>query len=374
MADFIESYAKPVAFRQFGTTFDGDVTVHEAFEQAGLNYSVESQPLFRAPEELITDMQNGNFDGLFDGTITDEMLIKQKRDELVNWALDFKRGMDLIQTHKATFRTDALNTLGVVGKDYQIVQNEEALAFIDYLGEVSGANPKIISAGALGYGERVFITVQLGEDNFLSPNDALKTYVVFTTSHDGSGGVSALITHIRVVCQNTLNAALKDRSTNKLTFKHTKNVGQRLDWQIAANRERAAKVFGQAGKFTDAFIANMLDLKGQIVDAKYVREFAAKMYLDKAQMRLLELANWNFDKVEEISTRRKNNIQSLMNAIENGIGQDMYRGTKLWLLNGWTTYIHNVKPYKSPEQEFTSLIGGAGMKGTQSAYDILMAA
>ena len=81
MADFIESYAKPVAFRQFGTTFDGDVTVHEAFEQAGLNYSVESQPLFRAPEELINDMQNGNFDGLFDGTITDEMLIKQKQDE-----------------------------------------------------------------------------------------------------------------------------------------------------------------------------------------------------------------------------------------------------------------------------------------------------
>jgi hypothetical protein len=220
----------------------------------------------------------------------------------------------------------------------------------------------------------VFITVQLGEDNFLSPNDALKTYVVFTTSHDGSGGVSALITHIRVVCQNTLNAALKDRSTNKLTFKHTKNVGQRLDWQIAANRERAAKVFGQAGKFTDAFIANMLDLKGQIVDAKYVREFAAKMYLDKAQMRLLELANWNFDKVEEISTRKKNSIQSLMNAIENGIGQDMYRGTKLWLLNGWTTYLHNVKTYKSPEQEFTSLIGGTGMKGTQSAYDLLMAA
>ena len=129
----------------------------------------------------------------------------------------------------------------------------------------------------------------------------------------------------------------------------------------------------------DAFSKQLDELgfqasKGQIVDAKYVREFAAKMYLDKAQMRLLELANWNFDKVEEISTRKKNSIQSLMNAIENGIGQNMYRGTKLWLLNGWTTYLHNVKTYKSPEQEFTSLIGGTGMKGTQSAYDLLMAA
>ena len=374
MADFIESYAKPVAFRQFGTTFDSDVTVHEAFEQAGLNFMVEEQPIIRAPQELIDGFVNGGFDTLYNGTLTDELLIKQKTDELVNWALDFNRAMDVVRTHKATFRNDANTTLGVVGKDYAIVQNEEALSFIDYLGEVSGSNPKIISAGALGYGERVFITVQLGDDIFLDPNDALKTYVVFTTSHDGSGGVSALITHIRVVCQNTLNAALKDKSTNKLTFKHTKNVNERLDWQIAANRERAAKVFGEAGKFNEAFIANMLDLKAQNVDANFVREFAAKMYLDKAQMRLLELANWNYDKVEEISTRKKNAIQSLMDAIETGIGQNMYRGTKLWLLNGWTTFLHNTKTYRSPEQEFTSLYEGNGKKGTQLAYDILTAA
>jgi hypothetical protein len=98
------------------------------------------------------------------------------------------------------------------------------------------------------------------------------------------------------------------------------------------------------------------------------------MYLDRAQMRLLELANWNFDKVDEISTRKKNLIQSLSSAIESGIGQDMYRGTKLWLLNGWTTFIHNVKEYKSPEAEFSSLYEGSGKNGTQRAYDLLMAA
>ena len=374
MAELFDSYARPVSFTQFGKQFDSEVSVHDAFHEAMLDFVVDEQPIIRAPQELINPIINGTFDGLYDGTINDAALVKSKTDELVDWAMNFSRSIGTISTHKATYRTDAGNTLGVVGKDYAIVQNEEALEFINYLSEVSGSKAKIISAGALGYGERIFITVQLGDDVFLDPNDALKTYVVFTTSHDGSGGVSALITHIRVVCQNTLNAALRDAATNRMTFKHTKNVNKKLDWQIAANRERAAKVFGQVGKFNEAFIANMLNLKEQNIDAKYVREFAAKMYLDRAQMRLLELANWNFDKVDEISTRKKNLIQSLSSAIESGIGQDMYRGTKLWLLNGWTTFIHNVKEYKSPEAEFSSLYEGSGKNGTQRAYDLLMAA
>ena len=374
MAELFDSYARPVSFTQFGKQFDSEVSVHDAFHEAMLDFVVEEQPIIRAPQELINPIINGTFDGLYDGTINDAVLVKSKTDELVDWAMNFSRSIGTISTHKATYRTDAGNTLGVVGKDYAIVQNEEALEFINYLSEVSGSQAKIVSAGALGYGERIFITVQLGDDVFLDPNDALKTYVVFTTSHDGSGGVSALITHIRVVCQNTLNAALRDAATNRMTFKHTKNVNKKLDWQIAANRERAAKVFGQVGKFNEAFIANMLNLKEQNVDAKYVREFAAKMYLDRAQMRLLELANWNFDKVDEISTRKKNLIQSLSSAIESGIGQDMYRGTKLWLLNGWTTFIHNVKEYKSPEVEFSSLYEGSGKNGTQKAYDLLIAA
>lgn len=374
MAD-IQSYAKPVAFRQFGTQFDDvNVDVHNAFIEAGLDFEVKSQPIIRAPQELITPILNGTFDGLFDGAIDDAALVKAKTDELVNWALDFSRGMDTVSGYKATYRNDNGHTFAPVGDGYEIVQNEEALKFIDYLAEVSGSDAKIVSAGALGYGERIFITVQLGGNVFLGPNDPLNTYIVFTTSHDGSGGVSALITHIRVVCQNTLNAALKDAATNRLTFKHTKNVSKKLDWQIAANRERAAKVFGQAGKFNQDFIAAMLDLKSQTVDAKFVREFAAKMYLDKAQMRLLEMANWNFDKVDEISTRKKNLITALADAIDNGIGQNLYRGTKLWLLNGWTTFLHNTKEYKSPEAEFTSVYEGSGKNGTQAAYDLLIAA
>lgn len=374
MANLLDTEARPVSFTQFGKQFEENVDVHNAFVEAGLDFHVKSQPILRAPQELITPILNGTFDGLYDGSIRDADLIQNKTDELVDWALQFKRSMDVVSGYKATYRDDNGRTFAPVGDGYEIVQNEEALAFIDYLSEVSGENAKIVSAGALGYGERIFITVQLGDDVFIDPKDALKTYIVFTTSHDGSGGVSALITHIRVVCQNTLNAALRDSATNKLTFKHTKNVGQKLDWQIAANRERAAKVFGQVGKFNGDFIANMLDLKGQNVDDKYVREFIAKMYLDKAQMTLLRNANWNYDKVDEISTRKKNLIDALTTAIESGIGQNMYRGTKLWLYNGWTTFLHNTKEYKSPEAEFTSLYEGNGKNGTQKAYDLLMAA
>lgn len=374
MAELLDTQARPVSFTQFGAQFDGNVDIHNAFIEAGLDFQVKSQPIVRAPMELITPILNGSFDGLYDGSISDEALLKAKTSELVDWTLQFQRSMDLVSGYKATYRDDNGRTFAPVGEGYEIVQNEEALSFIDFLSEVSGENAKIVSAGALGYGERIFVTVQLGDDIYIDPKDAHKTYVVFTTSHDGSGSVAALITHIRVVCQNTLNAALRDSETNRMTFKHTANVGKKLDWQVEENRKRAAKIFGKVGKFNGDFIANMLNLKGQNVDDKYVREFIAKMYLDKAQMALLQKANWNYDKVDEISTRKKNLIDALTTAIESGIGQHMYRGTKLWLLNGWTTFLHNAKTYKSAEAEFTSLYEGSGKNGTQKAYDLLIAA
>ena len=345
--------AKPIHWNQFGHIFDHKgATLQDVFDYEGresINYNVSEMPLMRVPAEMIEAIRNGR---PFDWNPTVQ---------------------DIITSHKATKRDDLDRTLGIVGRDYGIVPNQSAFDFINFIEEVSGHTPNIESFGALGNGERIFITSTLGEDSFLNPDDAIKNYVVFTNSFDGSGAVMALFTPISVICANTLAMAIKG-CPNKVVFKHTKNVQQRLDWEIEENRKKALKVFSESVKFSDNFIARMLNLKEQSVTADEVRDFTAKMYLNDTQFGLYQKADYNLDKVEEISTRTKNQILALRDATEFGVGQEFNRGTKVWLLNGLTTLLHNERNWKSGEDEFNSIMFGDGSKKVQRAYDMLMAA
>lgn len=347
------SEAKPIHWNQFGHIFDHKgATLQDVFDYEGpesINYNVGEMPLMRVPKEMIDAIRAGQ---PFDWNPTIQ---------------------DIITGKKATYREDLGNTLGVVGIDYKVLQNSRAFDFINFIKEVSGHEPNIESFGALGNGERIFICATLGEDSYLNPGDAIKNYVVFTTGHSAEYACQCMFTPIRVICQNTLAMAIKG-CANRIVFKHTKNVEERLDWQIEANRKKALEVFGQSVKFSENFINRMLNLKDQSVTADEVRDFTAKMFLTDNLFNLYQKADYNLDKVEEISTRTKNQILALRDATDFGIGQDQNRGTKVWLLNGLTTMLHNERNWKSGEDEFNSLMFGDGQKKVQKAYDLLMAA
>jgi len=114
-----------------------------------------------------------------------------------------------------TYRTDNENVLGSsVGKDYHIIQNREAFAFFDAI-VGGGEGIAYETAGALGDGERIFITAKLPDYIRVGNGDDItEKYIFLTTSHDGSGAITAAFTPIRIVCQNTLNASLNSM-TNK---------------------------------------------------------------------------------------------------------------------------------------------------------------
>jgi phage/plasmid-like protein (TIGR03299 family) len=165
-------------------------TSREAIAHAGLDYEVVKAPLFAKGSEP---------------------------------AIDFA-----VPDQYATIRTDNNVIFGVVGKDYQIVQNADAFAFFDAI--VGGGDGILYeTAGAIGQGERIFITAKLpGYIRVGSGDDVTEKYIFLTTSHDGSGSITAAFTPIRVVCQNTLNAALRS-ATNVLRIRHTANAKQRLE-------------------------------------------------------------------------------------------------------------------------------------------------
>ena len=118
--------------------------------------------------------------------------------------------------------------LSVVGDRYKVVQNEELFAFGDGILD-GGATWE--SAGSIKGGRVVFGSLVVPREFILDPNganDKTTTYLLVHTSHDGSTAVQANITPVRVVCQNTLNMAIKG-SKQSFKIRHTATVGGRID-------------------------------------------------------------------------------------------------------------------------------------------------
>ena len=353
----LNTTANEVAWRNLGTrcrSFTTPVTINEAVQSIGADYNVKKETLVRVPDFVIDSIYNG----------TNENITLSKEN--------------IITSHMATIREDTNTTLGVVGSKYGVVQNNKAFEFIDIItsGELNGTQqPVIETAGILGDGERVYVTAKMPSKLFIDGDDSegIDDYILFTNSHDGSGAVTILFTPLRVICQNTLNAAIRQAS-NKLVFKHTANVNERLEWTKKENMERAVAVLRMHEKFKSEFIEQMTNLKNQKITEDDINYFTAQVMATPAQAKLLQLNNWKMDSVEEVSTRTKNNIIALRDSIESGVGQDKFRGTKLWLYNGLTTFLNNTKQFKSAEDKFNSLVfGGDGNKKVQKAFDILAA-
>ena len=137
-----------------------------------------------------------------------EALIQAGLDWKVEQTDVYAASGERIPGYKANIRDIDRSVLGIVGDRYKIVQNEEAFAFTDGL---LGEGVKYETAGSLAGGKIVWMLAKLPEKYIIS-GDAIEPYLVFCNSHDGSGAIRVAMTPVRVVCQNTLNLALKGAS------------------------------------------------------------------------------------------------------------------------------------------------------------------
>jgi phage/plasmid-like protein (TIGR03299 family) len=145
------------------------------------------------------------------------------------WTDDFgmTHSAELIPANgfKANIREDTGDVLGIVSDEYEVVTNKEAFAFLDAL---IGSDMHFETAGSLWGGRRVWVLARLPEYVELG-GDLSATYVYVANSHDGSMGVTAAVTPIRIVCANTLGAALRQSergvaAQRTFRFRHTGNL------------------------------------------------------------------------------------------------------------------------------------------------------
>ncbi|MBL7734456.1 MAG: DUF945 domain-containing protein [Chitinophagaceae bacterium] len=323
---------KEKAWHNLGQIIEEYPTSAEAIKHAGLDYEVVKSPLFTTGSNIIETAQ-----GI----------------EIADSQLD-------VPNYFANIRTDNNAVLGVVGKDYHIVQNREAFNFFDAI--VGGGDGILYeTAGALGQGERIFITAKLPDYIRVgNGDDVTEKYIFLTTSHDGSGSITAAFTPIRIVCQNTLNASLRSMS-NVVRIKHTAGAKQRLD--------NAHKVMGLANT-----------LSNQLEDI--FNQWAKVQVSDREVRKLIQLAlcpnKETLDLIkkgaeDEVSTVFKNTVDDAFAYAMTSDTQQMNttKGTLFGAYNAVTGYFQNVRNYKDDEAKLQSIVmGGTAQLKTQKAFDL----
>jgi len=131
-----------------------------------------------------------------------------------------------IPDYMATVNMQNHQTLGVVGKDYGIVQNMDAFESLRILadrGDVQIRNVELLNGGS-----RVRITALLGTTEFISHTGAPNTlghFAIFEATHDGTACTTVCVYTLRIECFNGMTSRQVVKS-HKL--RHTSNVADRV--------------------------------------------------------------------------------------------------------------------------------------------------
>lgn len=293
-----------VPWHGVGDVVEGVKTAAEALKLSGLDWLVEKQPLY------------------------------------------FGSNKELFSGRHATVRVSDNHELGIVGDNYNVFQNNQAFEFFDNL--VDSGEAKYTTAGSLFGGKRVFLTAQVGEDWLVAGEDAHKTYLLITNSHDGSQSFTAALTQIRAVCNNTVTMALNG-AKHKWSLRHQSSLSGRI--------EEAREALQMTVKYHDAFEL----------------EVQKMMAIPFTEKKMLNLANAI---VPESKVQKKKTVESLMHIYENEptVINAAGAGTAWAAFNTVTFFADHVKKYHNETSRFKSLAdAGFGEKLRNNAHKRILA-
>ena len=171
------AYVGDVPWHGLGTKVDRELTPDQFQKVAGLDWTVEKQPLVTATG----------------------IPIKNK---------------------EALVRSSDNSILDVVGTGWNPVQNSEAFEFFhDY---VMAGDMEMHTAGSLKDGQMVWALAKTKESFELFKGDQTDNYFLFTNPHQFGKSINIRMTPIRVVCNNTLTLSLSQDTDKMVTVNHRK--------------------------------------------------------------------------------------------------------------------------------------------------------
>lgn len=313
MAHLVETMAYNKAetpWHGLGNPVDGDVSVEEMEKQAGLDWRV--------------------------GTSRVQFRYEQ----------DGSRKQGSSAKHNVLFREDTGEALDVVGPRYTPFQNREILEFFrEY---VEAGEMKLETAGSLKGGQVIWALAKMDQAfTVLVPDDAVEGYVLLMNPHQYGKSALAKFTGVRVVCNNTLTAALRNGHSGSVNLHHTREFSGEVE-------DEAKRRLGIAREQLDAY--------------KRDAELLAQLTLtDEQAIRVAAKVLGGDEKTPEYDEqpRRTQRVLDLYGGEGYGSQLESAKGTGWGLLNAVTQYLdHEYGRSQDNRLQYVWMGGGERVKKT----------
>ena len=267
-------------------------TVQEALELSGLNYTVEKVPVY---------LDNGlQVPGAF-----------------------------------CTKREDSDITYGVVGSQFEIVQNIEGF---DFINNMIPEGLKFLKAGENK--KFIYIIAQLPSIDVLG--DEVAPHIIFQNSHSGSTTLKATIAPLRIVCENQFNMTFK-KANNKISLRHTKSIKGRL--------HTAQEVLIQSSEYLSEFQKSALLMAQKKVSKSQVDDLMDKIFYIKEEFTPTQ--------VRRVEEKRDRFLQAYQ-AEDN----QNFIGTQWGLVNAYTDFVTHKELRKDTPQALENHFIKSTLKGS----------
>ena len=297
-------------WHKLGQSINPDATIEEWQQQAGMDWTIESAPVF------YTTANNG------------------------------------IQTfphQNVLHRSDTGASLGIVSDRYHAVQPKQVLEFFRELVDVAGF--KIQVAGTLKGGRRLWAIANTGRFEEVAKNDGIGSFLLLSTSCDRSLATTARFTSVRVVCNNTLSYAVSEENKTAVSFTHLSK------FDPAKMQERLMKGVSSFSGFMQT--ARWLNTQRMLVTES--EAFLAALLKPVSQ-------------VEDGDIRENRQYQAILSLFDGGAkGSEMCRHTKWAMLNAVTEFYDHHQPSRSDDARLNSAWFGNGDKIKNNALMLLTA-
>lgn len=321
-------YEGAVPWHGLGTKVDKSLTWAEAIEAAGLDWTVaKSQVQFHLGQKMGHNLGLSEFKGKC-----------------------------------VTYRKDTGSPIGIVSDDYTIVQNKDAGRLLDAVVGEAGAHYH--TAGYLGNGSKVWMLIKLPGSLKVLKDDIVEKYLLCANGHDGLMSFWILETPIRVVCQNTLMAAISQKTKTHFRAVHSKDMV--LD--VKTIREK----MGYASeKFDILEQAYQKMAKTRFTSGRELQYFKEVLAWPRVAIAVgstvTEVDN------EAASTRMKNRLQDLLDLFEGGKGTEIkgVQGTVWGAYNAVTEY-SDYFVSKDNQKRANSTLFGSGAQMKDRAFNLAL--
>ena len=166
--------------------------------------------------------------------------------------------------------------LATVGKEWTAIQAPDLGKMLDPISE----RYPVETAGAIGKGEKIFISLDAGESKIAGEDHNL--FYLVSDARDGTGALNIAFTPVRVVCQNTLVAGLNNAKVS-ISIKHNQNIKTDTEFYL--------DIFSQMAHVKDTVVSAMDSLTSVTIEDDDIKRIMLKAYPNASRPSRLKLSD-----------------------------------------------------------------------------------